>query len=121
MTTHSFRPPIEKVEFKATVPRGEKQRVFELIGAANGIARTVFFYDTRDLVLHRHHHVYVRARVTEDKNDSTVKLRPLPDLGVPAGWGSRTVGGSRPTWSASGSSSRSSLTARPIRARSKPS
>ena len=88
MTTHSFGPPIEKVEFKVTVLQAEKQTVFELIGAANGIARTVFFYDTPDLVLHSQHHVYVRARVTEDKNDSTVKLRPLPVSGVPADWGS---------------------------------
>jgi hypothetical protein len=87
MTTHSFGPPIEKVEFKVTVLQAEEQTVFELIGAANGIARTVFFYDTPDLVLHREHHVYVRARVTADKSDSTVKLRPLPDSGVPAEWG----------------------------------
>jgi hypothetical protein len=88
MTTHSFGPPIEKVEFKVTVLQAEEQTVFDLLGAANGIARTVFFYDTPDLVLHRQRHVYVRARVTEDKSDSTVKLRPLPDSGVPADWGS---------------------------------
>ena len=55
MTTHSFGPPIEKVEFKVTVLQAEEQTVFELIGAANGIARTVCFYDTPDLVLHRQH------------------------------------------------------------------
>jgi hypothetical protein len=88
MTTHRFGPPIEKVEFKVTVLPREEETVFKLIGAANGSARTVFFYDTPDLKLHRRHHVYVRARVTENKNDSTVKLRPLPESGVPADWSS---------------------------------
>jgi hypothetical protein len=90
MTSHNarFGPPIEKVEFKVTVLEHEEQAVFGVIGAAGAapVARRVFFYDTRELALCKQH-VFLRARTTEGKDDdSTVKLRPLPDSGVPADW-----------------------------------
>jgi hypothetical protein len=90
MTAHNarFGPPIEKVEFKVTVLPEEEQTVFRIIGEAGAapLARTVFFYDTPDLALSEQD-VFLRARTTEgEEDDSTVKLRPLPDSGVPDAW-----------------------------------
>jgi hypothetical protein len=90
MSSHHsrFGPPIEKVEFKVTVLPKEESAVFDVVGRSGAApaARRVFFFDTLDLDL-ADAHLFLRARETEgDDDDSTVKLRPLPDSGVPAEW-----------------------------------
>jgi CYTH domain len=75
---------VEKVEFKVTVLKTDESKVRGMLAAAEPVPRTVYFYDTPDLDLDRRN-VVLRARVTGMKEQSTVKLRPVP-LPVPAPW-----------------------------------
>src|SRR5688500_5655213 len=79
---------IKELEFKVTVLRGEERKVQRELERTRAypVRRRVYFYDTPDLDLAAQR-LFLRGRVTEeDDDDSTVKLRPLPDLGVPALW-----------------------------------
>jgi hypothetical protein len=80
----------QKVEFKLTVLPTDVWKVPSLLADTKPVHRKVYFYDTAELALCRKQLV-VRARVTEgDKDDSTVKLRPLPNV-VPPPWSNGTV------------------------------
>lgn len=82
-------PAIEELEFKVTVLRGEERKLQAELKRlrVRPARRRVYFYDTRDLDLAAQR-LYLRGRETEgdDEDQSTVKLRPLPDTGVPAHW-----------------------------------
>ena len=81
-------PQVQKLEFKVTVLSDEEPAVFAEIGrtGATPVPRKVYFYDTPGLAL-ADRNLFLRARVTEgDEDDSTVKLRPVPLPGIPAGW-----------------------------------
>jgi len=72
-------PLIEKVEFKYTLSKRDAPRVRAMLGS--GTTREVYFYDTKDLALKRVNLV-LRFRTTAgEKDNSTVKLRPV-DLSV---------------------------------------
>ena len=86
-------PAIKELEFKVTVLRGEERKLQRELKRTRvyPVRRRVYFYDTPDLDLAAQK-LFLRGRVTEgEKDDSTVKLRPVPDLGVPALW--ETTGG----------------------------
>jgi hypothetical protein len=79
---------IKELEFKFTALPDEEDKVEALLKGARvvPIRRRVYFFDTLELAL-AEQDLFVRARVTEhDDDESTVKLRPLPDTGVPAVW-----------------------------------
>jgi hypothetical protein len=79
-TLSKLDPAIEKVEFKLTVLPAKEPRVQALLRNArvSPARRKVYFYDTPELALFKRDLV-LRARVTDgDEDDSTVKLRPLP-------------------------------------------
>jgi hypothetical protein len=82
-------PAIEELELKVTVLRHEEPKLEAELKRlrVRPVRRRVYFYDTRGLDLAAQK-LYLRGRETEgDKKDqSTVKLRPLPDGGVPAHW-----------------------------------
>jgi hypothetical protein len=68
-------PLIEKVEFKYTLGKQDAPRVRGMLGT--GTKRKNYFYDTKDLELKRVDLV-LRFRTTEgEKDNSTVKLRPV--------------------------------------------
>lgn len=81
-------PAIEKVEFKVTARPREEAAVQALLRRkpVERVRRKVYFYDTPALALAAQD-LFLRARVTEGaKDDSTVKLRPLPPGDIPAAW-----------------------------------
>jgi hypothetical protein len=70
-------PAIEKVEFKYTLRKEDEPKLQPRLGPPT--ARQVYFYDTADLALHDRHLV-LRFRTTAgEKDNSTVKLRPVPE------------------------------------------
>jgi hypothetical protein len=74
---------IEKVEFKVTVLEKDEQWVRDMLPATS-VSRTVYFYDTPELVLFKEKGLVLRARVTGENEQSTVKLRPVTlPLGSP--------------------------------------
>jgi hypothetical protein len=92
MATQTFSgldPAIKELEFKVTVLRGEESKLQAELKRlrVRPVRRRVYFYDTRGLDL-AEQKLYLRGRETEgdDEDQSTVKLRPLPDAGVPAHW-----------------------------------
>ena len=81
-------PAIQKVEFKVTARASEEAAVQDLLRRkpAERVRRKVYFYDTPALALAAQD-LFLRARVTEgEKDDSTVKLRPVPLPDIPAAW-----------------------------------
>jgi hypothetical protein len=81
-------PAIKELEFKVTVLRGEERKLQAELKRLHvrPVRRRVYFYDTPDLDLAAQK-LYLRGRETEgDDDQSTVKLRPLPEAGVPAQW-----------------------------------
>lgn len=82
-------PAIKELEFKVTVLRGEERKLQRELKRTRTrpVRRRVYFYDTPGLDLAAQK-LYLRGRETEgdDDDQSTVKLRPLPDTGVPAPW-----------------------------------
>jgi hypothetical protein len=80
---------IEDLELKVTVLRDEEPQLEAELKRlrVRPVGRRVYFYDTPDLDLAAQK-LYLRGRETEgdDEDQSTVKLRPLPDGGVPAHW-----------------------------------
>ena len=84
----ALNPEVTALEFKVTVLRDDELKLQEELKRtrATRVRRTVYFYDTPDRDLARQK-ICLRGRVTEgDDDQSTIKLRPLPDAGVPAGW-----------------------------------
>jgi hypothetical protein len=76
------------LEFKVTVLRGEERKLQAELKRlrVQPVRRRVYFYDTRGLDLAAQK-LFLRGRETEgDDDQSTVKLRPLPEAGVPAHW-----------------------------------
>jgi hypothetical protein len=70
-------PVIGKVEFKYTLLKQDEPKVLRRLG--HGTRRKVYFYDTADLALKKVHLV-LRFRTTKgEKDNSTVKLRPVPE------------------------------------------
>lgn len=70
-------PAIETVEFKYTLRKEDEPKLRDRLGP--GTAREVYFYDTADLAL-KSVHLVLRFRTTEgEKDNSTVKLRPVPE------------------------------------------
>ena len=81
-------PAVQKLEFKVTVLPEEEAKVHAELSrlGVSPAGRKVYFYDTPELALFAKDLV-LRARVTDgDDDDSTVKLRPLPESGIPARW-----------------------------------
>ena len=78
-------PAIQKVELKLTVLPTDESKVHDLLAGAKPVQRKVYFYDTPELALDAERLV-LRARVTDGKEDSTVKLRPVPLPVVPPPW-----------------------------------
>jgi uncharacterized protein YjbK len=81
-------PAVKELEFKVTVLAREVRKVEAELKRVRvvPVRRRVYFYDTLDLELATQN-LFLRGRVTEgDDDDSTVKLRPVPDEGVPAIW-----------------------------------
>jgi hypothetical protein len=79
---------VEALEFKVTVRAEDERKVEAELRRLRvfPVRRRVYFYDTLDLDLAAQK-LFLRGRVTEgDDDDSTVKLRPVPDDGVPAIW-----------------------------------
>lgn len=79
---------IESVEFKVSVRAGDEHKVQALLAkeSAKRERRTLYFYDTKDLVLYQRGLV-VRSRVMQGgSDDSTVKLRPVDLSSDGAGW-----------------------------------
>lgn len=74
-----------KVEFKLTVLPTDESKVHDLLAGAKPVQRKVYFYDTPGLDLDDKKHV-LRARVTGGKEDTTVKLRPVPLPVLPPPW-----------------------------------
>jgi uncharacterized protein YjbK len=86
-------PAIQKVEFKVTAKPAEEAAVQALLrrNPVDRVRRKVYFYDTPALALCAKD-LFLRARVTEgEKDDSTVKLRPLPLPDIPAAWGGARI------------------------------
>ena len=78
---------VTALELKVTVLPEDEPDVVALLKKAKAkpAHRKVYFYDTPGLALCRKD-LFLRARITENKeDDSTVKLRPLPET-LPAGW-----------------------------------
>ena len=81
-------PAVKELEFKVTVLAREVRKVEAELKRLRvfPVRRRVYFYDTLGLDLAKQK-LFLRGRVTEDDDDdSTVKLRPVPDDGVPANW-----------------------------------
>jgi hypothetical protein len=80
-------PEPSKYEFKVTVHPHEEAALRAELEAreAKLDRRKVYFYDTKKLELFAEHLV-LRARSTDGKPDSTVKLRPALDAGARAEW-----------------------------------
>ena len=77
---HDLDPLVEKIEFKYTLDEKDRSRVRAKLGTA-GTKRTVHFYETKERAL-SDADLVLRFRTTEgEKDDSTVKLRPV-DLAV---------------------------------------
>ena len=80
-----------KVEFKLTVHPQDESEVHKMLAGAKPVQRTVYFYDTAELVLYEmKEKLVLRARVTDGEEDSTVKLRPVPLPVVPPPWSDDT-------------------------------
>ncbi len=76
------------IEFKVTVHPDEEPAVRAELEAkaAEFVEREVYFYDTKGTAL-ADQDLFLRGRATEGKApDSTVKLRPVPDSGIPPAW-----------------------------------
>jgi hypothetical protein len=81
-------PAIKELEFKVTVLRGEEPKLQAELKRlrVRPVRRRVYFYDTRGLDLAAQK-LFLRGRETDgDDDQSTVKLRPLPEAGLPAHW-----------------------------------
>jgi hypothetical protein len=68
---------IEKVEFKVTVLEEDEPWVRGMLPGDPSVSRTVYFYDTPELVLFKQKGLVLRARVTGGNEQTTVKLRPV--------------------------------------------
>jgi uncharacterized protein YjbK len=77
----------DRIEFKVTVFPSEEPKVQAELRRTRLTPkrRRVYFYDTPKLDLYDRHLV-LRGRVTEGEAESTLKLRPLPESGVPGPW-----------------------------------
>lgn len=76
-------PPAAPVEYKALVDAGSWPAVIKAYGLARpGKEIKIYFYDTPELALYRRGLV-LRARTGKKRGDSTVKMRPAPEV-VPA-------------------------------------
>jgi hypothetical protein len=77
---------VDSVEFKLTVPLGDRSRAGEALGVdpLDGQIRQVFFFDTPDLALNQSGLVVRARRVQRRGDDSVVKLRPVAPAELPA-------------------------------------
>ncbi len=81
-------PAIGKIEVKITARVEDEDRVLALLARsrAEPESRTVYFFDTPELVLFDSGLVLRARKVRGDDDDSTVKLRPVDPAAVSTDW-----------------------------------